>query len=466
LGIQTKDKRKHDAMVTDSSQAQQPVPERRYRRRASDRRAKGSWLWFFYVVVMLFVFAATTPFMFQWPLEDLQGTHFQGGLSTGLAQVQAGNLNRRAAMFALMLFTMFLLSRTKNRFQLNGILGWVFIFYLGWILLSLTWSIDPTYTLRRLVVVYMMWFFAVIAAAKSSMRQLALLAVFVTGMSLAIGIGNELRLHTMNVFNQGWRFSGVFHCVTMGWNCSILALATTFLLSNERRKKYRVILWSILAVALVFLVLTKTRTAVGAAIIALGFYGFKIVPAKKAILIILAIVISLAAGYVLIGKQLIIYGETATTLGRGESAKKTVGDLTGRLPLWKYALKHAANRPLQGYGFSSFINPGSVGDLYREVGWVASTLHSGYLNELMGTGFIGMSALIALLVLALTRAWRLAKDTSEYLFLFSVVLWLVINLFLEAALINGMSFMAFFCMACVARLAILPAEEWQGNRWW
>ena len=442
----------------------EPAAAAETKRKFIERRRGISKTWIAYVLFMLLVFALTTPFMFHWPLEEQQGEQVRGGISTGLENVQQGNMQRRAAMFVLVGVSMVLLSRTPNRFQVNGLLGWTLIFYLGWILLSLTWSVDPTYTLRRVSVVYMMWFFAIIAAANSSLRELALLAVFVTGMSMAIGIGNELWLQTFDLFNQNWRFSGVFHSVTMGWNCSILALSTTYLLTHERRKKFRNILWCILLTAILFLLLTKTRTAVGAAIIALGFYGFKIVPTKKAGLIIIGVIIAISATYVTIGNKLLYYGGEATTLGRGESAKASVETLTGRMPLWKYSLKYAAKRPIQGYGFSSFINTKSILDINREVGWAASTLHSGYLNELMGTGFVGMSALVAMLVLALTRALWLSKEQPAFLFFAAVLIWLMINLFLEAALITGMSFMTFFCLTILVRLGLLPGEEWK-IRW-
>ncbi len=418
-------------------------------------------IWILFLFFMLAIFAKTTPFMYNFAKEQsLSGVALDTKISASVERFSRGNKTRQATMLVFVSVLVGSLFRTRNRFQINGLFGWTVIFYLGWILLSLAWSIDPLYTLKRVVVVYMMWLAAIAVTAQLSLRKIAGLAVFVTGMSLLIGIGNELRLNTLDLTRQSYRFSGVFHAITMAQNCCILILSAMFLVVGERRKKIRAALWFIVIIGSVFLLLTKSRTPVAAGIISIGLYWSYLVSLQKKLLIILGTVVCLSAAYVLIGDSLLYYGEQATTLGRGEEATEQVANLTGRVPLWKYSFKWAAERPLCGYGFTTFISPTTMDEIYRNITWSPVSLHSAYVNELLGTGFIGLSALVAMLILALSRALRLAKQMPQYYYFSAVVIWISIIYIMEAVVAYSMGFVTFFVMTCLARLAFLPAEDW------
>ncbi len=428
---------------------------------SGEEKKENSLFWIVFFFFMLVVFGTTTPFMFNWPAEQkiMAGSVVQGTVAS-VDRFSHGNKRRQGGMLVLVAVVAIALVRIRNRFQVNGLFGWAVIFYLGWILGSLAWSIDPLYTLRRVVVVYMMWFAAIIVAAQLSMRKLAGLAVFVTGMTLVIGFGNELRLHTIDVFNEAWRFSGVFHALEMGENCCILILSAMFLITGEKRPAVRAVLWVIVIIGIFFLLLTKSRTTVAAGIISVGFFWSYIVSQQKRILIILGTLVCLSAAYVVVGDMLLSYGEQMTTLGRGQQATESVSNLTGRIPLWKYGFKYAAERPLHGYGFSSFISPTTLHRIYREISWAPVNMHSAYVNELLGTGFIGLSALVAMLILAFSRSLQLAKQMPQYYYFSAVIIWVSICHFMLVGLVIGMSFMTFFVWTCLARLAFLPAKEW------
>lgn len=429
---------------------------------SSEGKKKGRILiWILFTSFVLSVFWTTTPYVLTWPLERHYDSDKSARVAGATDRISQGNMKRRAAMLVLVGVLVVSILRTRNRFQINGLLGWVVIFYLGWILFSIGWSIDPLYTLRRVVVVYMMWFAAIIVAARLSIKEIAIFAIIVTGMTLFIGLGNEIRLHTINFANNNWRFSGVYHALLMGQNCGILILSATFLLTGERRKKVRAVLWFLLGMGCVFLVFTKSRTPVVAGIVAAGFYWSYLVSMQKKMLIIIATVVCLSAVYVGIGDSLLTYGTQATTLGRGEAATESVANLTGRVPLWKYSFKYFLERPLCGYGFTTFISRTTLGQIYRDISWTPVDLHSAYVNELLGTGFIGMSALIAMMVLALSRSFRLAKQMPQYYYLSTMIIWASILYFMVAAIVYGMNFNAFVVFVCIARLAFLPAEEWR-----
>lgn len=415
--------------------------------------------WVLFFTFMLFIFSQTTPFMFNWPKMSQEGNIYAAGASGMIERSAQGNMKRRVWMFILAgVFTLSLL-RAKNRFQINSPLGWVVIFYLGWILCSIMVSAEPMYTIRRIAVVYLMWIAAIAAAVQLSFQQLTRMAVFVTGVTLFLAIGNELRFNNMDVFNSAWRFAGLFHTVAMGVNIGIFVISTMFLISVEKRPIYRYLLWGLVAVGVVFLILTRTRTSAIATIFAVVVYWSYIVTPLKKILLLLGAVICLSAAYVGIGNQLLQYGEEASTLGRGESGKETAGSLTGRIPLWQYSMKSLAERPLCGYGYSSFLTPTNVDKFDQNVGWRPNTLHSAYVNEIMGTGIIGGAAFIAMLLLAMIRALSLARRTPQYFYIFSVIVWAATVYITEGGVANGMTFVIFYILACIAKLAFCPVKE-------
>ncbi len=408
----------------------------------------------------LLVFGLSTPFDFSYPHTVLEMEN-QFNVSEAISRMQHGNMFRRIGLLLLAGFSVVSLAWTKNRYQFNLFTGLFLFFYLGLVLLSLTWSIDVVFTFRRVAIVFILWFAATVAAARYSLRELAQLAVLVTGTTLAMAIFNELRMQTMDPSAEIWRFAGLFHTVTMGWNCGLLALSAMFLLTGESRSSRRFLFWFIIVVALIFLLLTKSRMAVVSTLIGMAYYWYWPFAPTNRVLVVLALIIVSCLAYLSLGDRLLYYGEEASTLGRGEAAKESVGNLTGRTLLWSECFKWAGKRPLQGYGFNTFISPKNIDTIARNVGWLPNSTHSGYLDAVLGIGYLGATALILLLFSALIRAFTLSRQYPEYIFVVSVLLWLVFNLFLEANLITRPLFMTFFSMTLLARLALLPGEEWE-----
>lgn len=417
--------------------------------------------WVLLIVFMLAVFSQTTPFRWDWPVLVKDGVFNETSSAGSIERGAAGNMKRRVGMVVLAGAFLVSLLRTKYRYRINGALGWIVIFYYVWILSSLMWSEDPLYTLRRLVVMYLMWVAAMVIAVQLSFRQLTYTAFFMTGATLLIGVGNELRLGTMNVLAAKWRFSGIFHAVPMGINCGLLMLSSMFLISEEKRPLYRNLLWGVVVVGILFLVLTRTRTAALATILAAGVYWVFLVPPLKKIFLVLGVIICLSAAYVGFGSQFIQYSENASTLGRGAGGKESVANLTGRVPLWKYSLGSLGDRVLQGYGYSTFLTPKKIDQFYQNLGWRPSSLHSAYITAIMGTGVIGLGAFIAMLVLSMTRALSLARHTPEYYNAFTIIVWIATIYITEGSVANGMGFVTFYVLACITKLAFCSEKEWK-----
>jgi O-antigen ligase len=94
------------------------------------------------------------------------------------------------------------------------------------------------------------------------------------------------------------------------------------------------------------------------------------------------------------------------TMGAG---MKNLTTLSGRLPLWDALYSSIAERPLLGYGFGAFWSPEHLDQILKLSGWHAVVAHSGFLDELLATGLIGLCLLLAFWFYGMALSLRLAR---------------------------------------------------------
>ncbi len=422
-----------------------------------ENSGSGRKIWII-IPFFLVIFSFTTPYDFSWPSDVKHKKNFIQ-VNEAIYRMERGNLGRRIGLVVLAFYAAGLLAVTRNRFRINGAAGWLLIIYFAWVLMSLLWSIDKMFTLRRVTVFAILWFAAIATAAHYSIKDLARIAFWITGVTAAAGFVNEIRLHTLDPFYELWRFSGVFHTVMMGWNCGLLTLSAAYLAYSSKDAKKRYWYFAALLFGLVLLVLTKSRMALASTIVGLFFFGTWVSTARARVAAVLLMLIAISISYLAMGDGISSLGDLALTLGRGETAKESIGTLTGRLPLWNECFRWAAKRPILGYGFNTFISPKHYVEISQNVGWIPSSIHSGYLDALMGLGVIGLFGMLAFLSAALIRVLTLARENSTYVFVASVLIWFSYNIFLEANLYLLPTFMTFVVLTFLARLAFLPAAE-------
>ncbi len=410
------------------------------------------------IPVLLILFALTTPFDFSWS-QEVKNRENIIGVAEAVSRMEQGNNIRRFGLMLLGCYGISLLARTRNCLRVNGPEGALVITYLAWSLLSLTWSIDPMFTLRRVVTLDLLWLAAIATAARYSLREIAILAVGVCGITAIIALANELRLHTMDIPNPTWRFSGIFHTVAMGWNCGLLALSAAYLAVSSPCQRARRILYIIMAGAFLLLLLTKSRMALASTLAALFFFWLTTSSKGAKGGLFIGMLCTLCLAYLLVGDDLMRYLGVATTLGRGQEAQESVGNLTGRLPLWNECFRWAAMRPLLGYGFNTFISPKNYATIALHVGWNPNSIHSGYIDAILGIGYTGFFMLASFLLIVMFRAVMLARHFISYSFSAAVMIWLCYNLFLEANLISRPTFMTFIALTIIAHFAFVPREK-------
>ncbi len=319
-----------------------------------------------------------------------------------ISKAHGGDLLRRVAFSLLGLFGVGGLIRGGlNRLTINGGLGWLILFYFGWASLSFTWADDVAFTLRRLIVFWMLCLGALAMSKHFSLRDIILWVFFATGVFLLIGVASAIVLGTFRPFAPGYRFSGTLQPNPEGINCAMFLLASAVMSSASKRGRWFFIVCA--CVGLVLLVLTGSRTAFAGSIAALLVYWALVSSPSRNMAWFLGF--SIVAGVCLL--FLLVENELGTSLRHGILLGRPATDastFTGRIPLWKECLDYAAKRPLQGYGYEGFFTPSRIAEIAATQGWGFFNAHSAYLQLLLGTGMIGLTSFALILILSIKES--------------------------------------------------------------
>jgi O-antigen ligase len=103
--------------------------------------------------------------------------------------------------------------------------------------------------------------------------------------------------------------------------------------------------------------------------------------------------------------------------------------LDGRVPLWQALWTYFYEHPFIGHGFGAFWNPDRLDEIYRAVTWPAVVAHNGFLDELLGTGVIGLALFLMFWLCSMRFSLRLAHedDRPKYLVFGWLLLFLCFN---------------------------------------
>ena len=115
--------------------------------------------------------------------------------------------------------------------------------------------------------------------------------------------------------------------------------------------------------------------------------------------------------------------------------------LTGRTDIWEVVNFEIAKKPLLGWGYRSvwLVGPDSpvMVDAWNWVRTMPSA-HNGYLDTMLDTGYIGLVLVIIFIFATLHAIGRVAdRDPTRAWLLLSVALYILLQNFLESALMQG-----------------------------
>lgn len=375
-------------------------------------------------------------------------------------QALGGNPIRRVAFLALAAVGVWGLAAGKQPFHPGGLLGGAMLAFVLWSAASVLWSIDPSMTVRRVIVLVCFFLGTAGLARLLSPRDLMKLALVCSAVFLAMGFAAELALGTFRPWAGDYRFSGTQHPNTQGMNLAMLCLSS-FCLAREANRG-RVALFALFAVGFLFLILTKSRTSCAAVLVALWPLWLLKYRPQVAVALGAGACWAIAAGvlgFLLVGVDVLQEAGDVALLGREEEAES----LTGRIPIWTELAPYLTERPILGYGFGTFWTPEHIERITETLQWPIREAHSSYIDTILSVGLIGAAIMAVIVVAAMTKCAARYVDTGEgsYGFLFGLSLYCLINAGTESGM-TMLLFASFIVTTGFAQLAFRPAASSRG----
>lgn len=413
------------------------------------------WVLFAGCAVAFFVLAYSSAITWS----EVQEAHRHGFSREAAALTRAvasGSGARQAAGVGLgVLGLLALLARRADGVcRPRGVLAWAVLVFLALSAASVGWADDLPVSLRRVAALGL-----VVMAVAGLVRTLPPDAVvtftfLASGAYVLVAAGVELATGALHPGAEGYRLSGVFHPNTTGSFAALLALAATSPAAGPRRRRV-----AAFVVALAVLLLTRSRSNLGALVVALSARW--VIAAGAARLLRAAVVLAWVgclALFVAGDRPSAAVVEPLLT-SRPDSELAT---LSGRTALWDQLLGYAAERPVLGHGVGGFWGPRHVQAVYAAQRWPAADAHSTYLELLLDVGAVGLALFLAVLGAAAWRAVPAARAGGVGPFVLSVVVYYAVEGVVET-LQPAATLVTFVFFWSVGLLAFRAAAELAGG---
>lgn len=355
-----------------------------------------SWIWLICLgLLAVFVMAnGNLPTVIEQDLDDsLWGLR---------SSVDEGQLARRVAFVALGLFGLIgVLKKSSRRLQIHGWLGILTLAAVVWCLASVTWSIDPSLSMRRLIVLVAFCLAALAVVKHFTFREVLILAAACSAAHLAGDLLAAVATGTFHPWNPEYRFSGLLHPNYEAVTCAVLLLSAMSLARSASRG--RVLLFAAAGAAFALLILTKSRTSLIAVVAGYSIARLLTAPRLTRVVTVLWTVTAGSLALLLLGDwawQLVVRGFMLDRAG------SNLATLSGRLPLWEELIPLVHQSPIFGYGYNCFWTPLNIDLIGQSLGWAVPHAHSDYFEILLGLGFVGLGLAVAVLVASIGRACR------------------------------------------------------------
>jgi O-antigen ligase len=312
----------------------------------------------------------------------------------------------------------------RRHFRMNGMLAYAIVFLMVWMAVSVSWSDQPALTIRRVIVMAMLFVAAVAVALRLEPREILLFILFSTTCYLLFGIGVEFVFGTFRPWVEKYRFSGSMHPNNQGMNCSLMLVSGV--VASFTEKRFRSLYLGLVILSVAALLMTKSRTSLVSLAIPFAAYMFLVYRGSRHFTYVCFIFLTMATFVVLVaGDTLADAAMSGVLLGRSDQDISGLLSLTGRLPLWQNLLEYVAERPIQGYGYGSFFTVERLGDISARQGWAISQCHSVFLEILVGLGIVGVGAYIIIQFLSIVRSIRYFAITRDARFAYFSTLLLM-----------------------------------------
>jgi exopolysaccharide production protein ExoQ len=304
--------------------------------------------------------------------------------------------------------------------------------------LSFSWSEFPDFTLFNAKDILMMTSFSLYFAIRFSLKeQVQLIAsTFFLGsiISTIFALGYpDIGIHGADGLVEhlgAWK--GIYGHKNVLGSMMVLSSLTFFLLPKENLNLYK---WTGVFLSIFLMVLSTSKTSIVLSfVLILIIIFYKNFRWQGKISVIFTNIGILILGCLAVF-VLTYWIELLTGLGRDPS-------LTGRTPIWGYALTRLMERPLLGYGRGAFWAPNSqyaVEAGQAIGGWIPPHGHNGLVDLALDVGLIGLSLFLISYFTVFLRALKQAYGTKNPEELWSLVYltFLAMNNVTESCLLYG-----------------------------
>jgi len=311
-------------------------------------------------------------------------------------QIASKGILRWLALALLAGAALLYLHRSRERINRFTAIHWGFLVFVLLALLSLTYSDYPRYTFLRVVSVFLVFVTAFVTAwyyASDGGGVLSIIDVITKFAAFVLLIGFVMiPVPGVRSFD-GRRFLGFF--ANANGNGTFFAMMLPLLLWRfhyERKTPWRQVWFGIVAAAILNIVLSGSRGAMGAGFVAGVVTQTRLDKKKLATGLVIALVLAGIGGLTRIGVAEFRAG--AEALARKES----LGTLTHRTEMWREAWPHFRKSPLLGIGFGTsrfvLMDEGSAESAAGTIGASAAALHSEHVEMLIEMGALGYAFLL------------------------------------------------------------------------
>jgi O-antigen ligase len=338
-------------------------------------------------------------------------TGFDPSLAEQLESAQDGSRTRQAGLLLLALAGVLLLvSHAMRRpFHQTGASEQRYLTYSTiavalvavYTLTSAAWADEPALSLRRWVAMLLLAIAAVgVGRGFTRIGFIRLLCVAMLIQATG-GVFQEWSAGVLHPFDPDYRFSGGLHPNSQAVVC-VLLMSTALVIRRQSERRIEWLLMSaVTAMGFVLLLLTRSRTTVGAMLLAVAILWLLSRPMRFLRVIVVCTSVAVGGTFALSStmREALI---SAALLGRDTA--------TDRTPIWESCLDYFTERPFIGYGYNAFWDEGRVEAIGRTERWGVGEAHSSYLEILLDGGVFG-AVLMGLMFAAFWRAawgewWR------------------------------------------------------------
>ncbi|OGN51213.1 MAG: hypothetical protein A2352_03050 [Caulobacterales bacterium RIFOXYB1_FULL_67_16] len=337
-----------------------------------------------------------------------------------------GNVVRQAIFTALLLGAVWAAGAFKQPLKLLK-LPVLFLATIAWCWISVSWSIVPMISLRRiLLTTIVIWTVFLVVEDCGYDRTVKVVMAALFGLLLinyaAVVVSPETAIHHLVPGEDkglvgDWRgvlpqknFAGAFCAFTILFFAFSPSRSWRYSLADLKKKIPRELIISLairavtIAAAAFFLFKTESKTSMGMA--AMGLLAG-------------AIFIFLPQRARMIAVPFVALSSLAAMLFWAESWRESVGpfskptDFTGRVQIWPHLVSYIQDHPLTGTGYGAFWNIGDESPIFEySKTWVATLAsgHNGYLDLAAQVGLPGL--LLAVMAAFVVPFYKLLTSST------------------------------------------------------